>query len=89
MYVFKNFEGNPRRESPEMTISASGGLELLQIVLEQDTDIMPLRTLGSQGGVDLSIIHVLKLWGKCIRVLKPWRPTRQSTKRTISASSGL
>ena len=33
---FKNFEGKPERESPKRTISASGRLGPLQMVLESD-----------------------------------------------------
>ena len=36
--VLKNLEGKPERESPKKTISASGGLELLQRVSELDTE---------------------------------------------------
>jgi len=35
---FKNLEGKPKRESLKKTIFASNGLELLQIVLESDTE---------------------------------------------------
>ena len=34
---FKNLERNPERENPKRTISASGGLGLLLMVLEPDT----------------------------------------------------
>ena len=34
---FKNLKGKLERESPNRTIFASGGLELLQMVLEVDT----------------------------------------------------
>ena len=35
---FKNLEGKPERKSPKRTISASGGLGLLQMVSEPDTE---------------------------------------------------
>ena len=34
---FKNLEGKPEWENPKRTISASGGLGLLQMVSEPDT----------------------------------------------------
>ena len=36
-YVLKNLEGKPEKENLKKTIFASGGLELLQMVLEPDT----------------------------------------------------
>ena len=35
--LYKNFEGKLERESPKKTIFASGGLGLLQMVLEPNT----------------------------------------------------
>ena len=63
---FKNLEAKSKRESPNRTMSASGGLWLLQMVSEPDTERcaseeikprrgwtqrgMPARTLGPQKG---------------------------------------
>jgi len=49
---FKNLEGKPERESSKRTISTSGELELLQIVLEQNTGRCVSKEAESQRGVD-------------------------------------
>ena len=42
---FKNLEGSPKR-----TISASGGLGLLQMISEPDIGDVPVRRLSPEGG---------------------------------------
>ena len=65
---FKNIEGKPERESPKRTISACCGLELLQMVSEQDTGWCANKDAGSSrgggGGVDCEIPHRLERGAK-------------------------
>ena len=49
---FKNLEGKPERESPKRTISASGGLEQLQMISEPDTKRCASEKAESRRGVD-------------------------------------
>ena len=48
--AFKSIEGNPRRESSKRTIFASGGLGLLQMVLEPDTSLCANKDVGPPRG---------------------------------------
>ena len=55
---FKNLEGKLERESPKRTVFASGGLGLLQMVLEPDTrqcaskDVEPRRGWTGESHID-------------------------------------
>ena len=49
---FKNLEGKPERESPKRTISASGGLELLQMVPGPNIGQCASEEAEPQKGVD-------------------------------------
>ena len=73
--VLKNNEEKLERENPKRTISVSGGLELLQMVSEPDTEQcaneeakprkgwtqsdVPARTVGPRRGVDCENPHRL------------------------------
>ena len=57
---FKNLEGKPERESPKRTISTSGGLGLLQMVSEPDTEWCASEDVGLPRGVDCEIPHQLE-----------------------------
>ena len=48
------------RESPKRTISASGGFELLQMILESDTGRCASENAGPPRGVDCEISHRLE-----------------------------
>ena len=49
---FKNLEGKIKRERPKRTVSISGGLGLLQVVLEPDTRRCANEEVEPQRGVD-------------------------------------
>ena len=49
---FKNLEGKPERKSPKWTISASGGLGLLQMVSEPDIRRCISEEAKPQKGID-------------------------------------
>ena len=57
---FKNLEGKSERESPKRTISVSGGIEMLQMVLEPDTRRCASEDAGPRRGVDCEIPHQLE-----------------------------
>ena len=54
---FKNLERKSKRENLERTISASGELRLLQMVLELDTVWCANEDAGSRRVVDCEIPH--------------------------------
>ena len=49
---FKNLEGKLERESPKRTVSTSGGLGLLQLVSEPDTERCASEEAEHRRGVD-------------------------------------
>jgi len=57
---FKNLEEKPERESSKRTISASGELGLLQMVLEPNTGRCVSKEAESQRGVDWRVPHRLE-----------------------------
>ena len=98
---FKNLVGKPERESPKRTISASGELELLQMVLEPDTercaskDVGPQRRwivkshIGWRGERSISYKGV-KVFSYQTRFKNfEGKPKKKSPKRTISVSGSL
>ena len=57
---FEDLEGKPEMESPKRTISASGGLGLLQMVSELDTERCVSKDARPPRGVDCEISHRLE-----------------------------
>ena len=64
---FKNLEGKSERESPKRTISASGGLESLQMLSELDSrrcasEKVELQRGWTQGGVPVKTLGPERMW---------------------------
>ena len=57
---FKDFEKNPEGESPKRTISVNGGLGLLQMVSEPNTEQCASEDAGPRRRVDCEISHWLE-----------------------------
>ena len=59
---FKNLEGKPERESPKRTISANGGLGLLQLVSEPDTGRCASKEAKPQRGSEHEAVCQQRRW---------------------------